>query len=331
MSLKNRHFLKLLDFTPEEITAYLDLAAELKAAKKAGREVQRMKGKNIALIFEKTSTRTRCAFEVAARDQGAGVTYLEPSASQIGHKESIKDTARVLGRMFDGIEYRGFSQRTIEEIAEYAGVPVWNGLTNEDHPTQVLADFLTAKEVLKKPYEDIHFTYIGDGRNNMANALMQGAAIMGMTFHLVCPKELRPKDELLKTCQSLADKNGGTILVTDNIDQGVKGSDVIATDVWVSMGEPDDTWEERIKLLEPYRVTKELIEKTGNPHTIFEHCLPAFHNAETEIGKQIKEKYGLNEMEVTDEVFESDRSVVFQEAENRAHTIKAVMVATLGE
>ena len=330
-NLRNRNFLTLLDFSKKEMEFLLNLSEDLKRAKYAGIEQQKLKGKNIALIFEKNSTRTRCAFETAAYDQGAHVTYLGPTGTQMGVKETAKDTARVLGGMYDGIEYRGFSQRTIEEIAEYASVPVWNGLTNEDHPTQVLADFLTAKEVLKKPYEDIHFTYIGDGRNNMANALMQGAAIMGMTFHLVCPKELRPKDELLKTCQSLADKNGGTILVTDNIDQGVKGSDVIATDVWVSMGEPDDTWEERIKLLEPYRVTKELIEKTGNPHTIFEHCLPAFHNAETEIGKQIKEKYGLNEMEVTDEVFESDRSVVFQEAENRAHTIKAVMVATLGE
>ncbi|MGW9855745.1 ornithine carbamoyltransferase [Staphylococcus hominis] len=330
-NLRNRNFLTLLDFSKKEIEFLLNLSEDLKRAKYAGIEQQRLKGKNIALIFEKNSTRTRCAFETAAYDQGAHVTYLGPTGTQMGVKETPKDTARVLGGMYDGIEYRGFSQRTIEEFADYAGVPVWNGLTDEDHPTQVLADFLTAKEALGKPYEDIHFTYVGDGRNNMANALMKGAAIMGMTFHLICPNELRPKDELLKICQSLADKNGGKILVTDDIDEGIKGSDVIATDVWVSMGEPDDIWEERIKLLEPYRVTKEMIEKTGNPHTIFEHCLPAFHNAETEIGKQIKEKYGLNEMEVTDEVFESDRSVVFQEAENRAHTIKAVMVATLGE
>ena len=233
--------------------------------------------------------------------------------------------------MYDGIEYRGFSQRVVEDLAKYSGVPVWNGLTDEDHPTQVLADFLTAKEVLKKPYNEINFTYVGDGRNNVANALMQGAAIMGMTFHLVCPKELNPTDELLSRCNNIAEKNGGKILVTDDIDEGVKGSDVIYTDVWVSMGEPDEVWEKRIKLLEPYRVTKELMKKTGNPDTIFEHCLPSFHDTETKIGKQIQEKYGLNEMEVTNEVFESEQSVVFQEAENRAHTIKAVMVATLGE
>ncbi|PTF01144.1 ornithine carbamoyltransferase, partial [Staphylococcus devriesei] len=258
-------------------------------------------------------------------------TYLGPTGSQMGKKESAKDTARVLGGMYDGIEYRGFSQRIVEDLAKYSGVPVWNGLTDEDHPTQVLADFLTAKEVLKKPYHEINFTYVGDGRNNVANALMQGAAIMGMTFHLVCPKELNPTDELLNRCKEIAAKNGGEILVTDDIDEGVKGSDVIYTDVWVSMGEPDEVWEKRIKLLEPYRVTKEMMEKTGNPHTIFEHCLPSFHDTETTIGKQIQEKYSLTEMEVSNEVFESEQSVVFQEAENRAHTIKAVMVATLGE
>jgi len=330
-NLRNRNFLTLLDFTQKEMEFLLNLSEDLKRAKYAGIEQQKMKGKNIALLFEKDSTRTRCAFETAAYDQGAHVTYLGPTGSQMGKKESAKDTARVLGGMYDGIEYRGFSQRVVEDLAKYSGVPVWNGLTDEDHPTQVLADFLTAKEVLKKPYNEINFTYVGDGRNNVANALMQGAAIMGMTFHLVCPKELNPTDELLNRCNNIAEKNGGEILVTDDIDKGVKGSDVIYTDVWVSMGEPDEVWEKRIKLLEPYRVTKELMKKTGNPNTIFEHCLPSFHDTETKIGKQIQEKYGLNEMEVTNEVFESEQSVVFQEAENRAHTIKAVMVATLGE
>lgn len=330
-NLRNRSFLTLLDFSQKEVEFLLNLSEDLKRAKYAGIEQQKLKGKNIALIFEKDSTRTRCAFETAAYDQGAHVTYLGPTGSQMGKKESAKDTARVLGGMYDGIEYRGFSQRTVEELAKYSGVPVWNGLTDEDHPTQVLADFLTAKEVLKKPYHEINFTYVGDGRNNVANALMQGAAIMGMTFHLVCPKELNPTDELLNRCKEIAAKNGGEILVTDNIDEGVKCSDVIYTDVWVSMGEPDEVWEKRIKLLEPYRVTKEMMEKTGNPRAIFEHCLPSFHDTETKIGKEIQEKYGLTEMEVADEVFESEQSVVFQEAENRAHTIKAVMVATLGE
>lgn len=330
-NLRNRSFLTLLDFSQKEVEFLLNLSEDLKCAKYAGIEQQKLKGKNIALIFEKDSTRTRCAFETAAYDQGAHVTYLGPTGSQMGKKESAKDTARVLGGMYDGIEYRGFSQRTVEELAKYSGVPVWNGLTDEDHPTQVLADFLTAKEVLKKPYHEINFTYVGDGRNNVANALMQGAAIMGMTFHLVCPKELNPTDELLNRCKEIAAKNGGEILVTDDIDEGVKGSDVIYTDVWVSMGEPDEVWEKRIKLLEPYRVTKEMMEKTGNPRAIFEHCLPSFHDTETKIGKEIQEKYGLTEMEVADEVFESEQSVVFQEAENRAHTIKAVMVATLGE
>ena len=330
-NLRNRSFLTLLDFSQKEVEFLLNLSEDLKRAKYAGIEQQKLKGKNIALIFEKDSTRTRCAFETAAYDQGAHVTYLGPTGSQMGKKESAKDTARVLGGMYDGIEYRGFSQRTVEELAKYSGVPVWNGLTDEDHPTQVLADFLTAKEVLKKPYHEINFTYVGDGRNNVANALMQGAAIMGMTFHLVCPKELNPTDELLNRCKEIAAKNGGEILVTDDIDEGVKGSDVIYTDVWVSMGEPDEVWEQRIKLLEPYRVTKEMMEKTGNPRAIFEHCLPSFHDTETKIGKEIQEKYGLTEMEVADEVFESEQSVVFQEAENRAHTIKAVMVATLGE
>ena len=330
-NLRNRSFLTLLDFSQKEVVFLLNLAEDLKHAKYIGNEKPMLKNKNIALLFEKDSTRTRCSFEVAAHDQGANVTYLGPTGSQMGKKETAKDTARVLGGMYDGIEYRGFSQRIVETLAEFSGVPVWNGLTDEDHPTQVLADFLTAKEVLKKDYSEINFTYVGDGRNNVANALMQGAAIMGMNFHLVCPQELNPTDELLNRCKRIADENGGNILITDDIDKGVKDSDVIYTDVWVSMGEPDEVWQERLKLLEPYRVNKELMDKTGNPNVIFEHCLPSFHNTDTKIGKQIYEQYGISEMEVTDEVFESKASVVFQEAENRMHTIKAVMVATLGE
>ena len=330
-NLRNRSFLTLLDFSQKEVEFLLNLAEDLKHAKYIGNEKPMLKNKNIALLFEKDSTRTRCSFEVAAHDQGANVTYLGPTGSQMGKKETAKDTARVLGGMYDSIEYRGFSQRIVETLAEFSGVPVWNGLTDEDHPTQVLADFLTAKEVLKKDYSEINFTYVGDGRNNVANALMQGAAIMGMNFHLVCPQELNPTDELLNRCKRIADENGGNILITDDIDKGVKDSDVIYTDVWVSMGEPDEVWQERLKLLEPYRVNKELMDKTGNPNVIFEHCLPSFHNTDTKIGKQIYEQYGISEMEVTDEVFESKASVVFQEAENRMHTIKAVMVATLGE
>ena len=330
-NLRNRSFLTLLDFSQKEVEFLLNLAEDLKHAKYIGNEKPMLKNKNIALLFEKDSTRTRCSFEVAAHDQGANVTYLGPTGSQMGKKETAKDTARVLGGMYDGIEYRGFSQRIVETLAEFSGVPVWNGLTDEDHPTQVLADFLTAKEVLKKDYSEINFTYVGDGRNNVANALMQGAAIMGMNFLLVCPQELNPTDELLNRCKRIADENGGNILITDDIDKGVKDSDVIYTDVWVSMGEPDEVWQERLKLLEPYRVNKELMDKTGNPNVIFEHCLPSFHNTDTKIGKQIYEQYGISEMEVTDEVFESKASVVFQEAENRMHTIKAVMVATLGE
>lgn len=330
-NLRNRSFLTLLDYTPKEMGFLLQLAEDLKKAKYAGTEQQKLVGKNIALIFEKSSTRTRCAFEVGAHDQGANVTYLGPTGTQMGKKESAADTARVLGGMYDGIEYRGFSQRTVETLAKYSGVPVWNGLTDEDHPTQVLADFLTAKEVLKKNYSDIHFTYVGDGRNNVANALMIGGAIMGMTFHLVCPKELKPTQELRDKVNAIAAKTGADIMITDDIDEGVKGSDVLYTDVWVSMGEPDSVWKERIALLSPYQITSEMMAKTGNPDVIFEHCLPSFHNAETGVGKEIAEKYGITEMEVTDEVFESDASVVFQEAENRMHTIKAVMVATLGE
>lgn len=330
-NLRNRSFLTLLDFTPREMAYLLQLSEDLKNAKYAGTEQQKLIGKNIALIFEKSSTRTRCAFEVAAYDQGAHVTYLGPSGSHMGKKETAKDTARVLGGMFDGIEYRGFSQRTVETLSEFSGVPVWNGLTDEDHPTQVLADFLTAKEVLKKPYNQIRFTYVGDGRNNVANALMIGAAIMGMTFHLVCPKELDPTDELIGKVTEIAKKTGATIKITDDIDEGVRDSDVIYTDVWVSMGEADEVWAERIKLLQPYQVNKALMDKTNNPNVIFEHCLPSFHNAETKVGQEIQAKFGISEMEATDEVFESDASVVFQEAENRMHTIKAVMVATLGE
>ncbi|KHD44986.1 ornithine carbamoyltransferase [Streptococcus hongkongensis] len=330
-NLRNRSFLTLLDFTTQEVEFLLNLSEDLKRAKYAGIEQQKLVGKNIALIFEKDSTRTRCAFEVAAYDQGAHVTYLGPTGSQMGKKETAKDTARVLGGMYDGIEYRGFSQETVEILAAHSGVPVWNGLTDADHPTQVLADFLTAKECLKKPYKDINFTYVGDGRNNVANALMIGAAIIGMDYHLVCPKELNPSDDLLKKCQQLAKASGGNILITDDIKEGVKASDVLYTDVWVSMGEADDVWKERIALLEPYRVTKEMIEMTENPNVIFEHCLPSFHNTDTKIGKEIFEKYGLTEMEVSDDVFEGPHSVVFQEAENRMHTIKAVMVATLGD
>lgn len=329
-NLRNRNFLTLLDFTTEEVEFLLDLSEDLKRAKYAGIEQKKLLGKNIALIFEKDSTRTRCAFEVAAYDQGAHVTYLGPTGSQMGKKETAKDTARVLGGMYDGIEYRGFSQDTVETLAEFAGVPVWNGLTDADHPTQVLADFLTAKECLKKPYKDINFTYVGDGRNNVANALMIGASILGMCFHLVCPKELNPDPELLKKCHKIADRTGATIEITDDIEKGVLHSDVLYTDVWVSMGEPDNVWRERITLLEPYRVTQEMIEKTNNPNVIFEHCLPSFHNIDTKIGHEIYEKYGVKEMEVSDEVFEGPHSVVFQEAENRMHTIKAVMVATLG-
>ncbi|VTS24076.1 ornithine carbamoyltransferase [Streptococcus pseudoporcinus] len=330
-NLRNRNFLTLLDFTRQEVEFLLNLSEDLKRAKYAGIEQQRLVGKNIALIFEKDSTRTRCAFEVAAYDQGARVTYLGPTGSQMGKKETAKDTARVLGGMYDGIEYRGFSQKTVETLAEFAGVPVWNGLTDADHPTQVLADFLTAKECLKKPYKDIRFTYVGDGRNNVANALMIGASIVGMTYHLVCPKDLNPDPELLAKCQEIAKKTGAVIEITDDIEKGVLNSDVLYTDVWVSMGEPDEVWKERIALLEPYRVTQKMIEMTKNPNVIFEHCLPSFHNTDTKIGKEIYEKYGLKEMEVSDEVFEGPHSVVFQEAENRMHTIKAVMVATLGD
>jgi len=330
-NLRNRHFVKLLDFTPQEIKYLLDLSVDLKKAKYAGIEQPRLKGKNIALIFEKASTRTRCAFEVAALDQGAHVTYLGPTGSQIGKKESMKDTARVLGRMYDGIEYRGFAQEIVEELAKYAGVPVWNGLTNEYHPTQILADFMTMMEHTDKPLNQVKFCYLGDARNNMGNSLMVGAAKMGMDFRSAAPKEVQPTEELQNQCKEIAKETGAKILVTDDLEKAVKDCDFLYTDVWVSMGEPDEVWEQRIKLLKPYQVNKKTVELTGNPNVKFLHCLPAFHNRETTIGEEIYQKFGLDGMEVTEDVFESPASIVFDEAENRMHTIKAVMVATLGQ
>ena len=327
---KNRSFLKLLDFTPEEIEYLLDLAADLKRAKKEGTEKPRLTGKNIALIFEKTSTRTRCAFEVAAHDQSAHVTYLGPTGSQIGVKESMRDTARVLGRMFDGIEYRGFGQDIVEELAQYAGVPVWNGLTNEFHPTQILADFLTMREHTDKPLNQVSYAYLGDARYNMGNSLLVGGAKMGMDVRIVAPKALQPAKELVDQCQAIARETGARITITDNPEAGVKGCDFVLTDVWVSMGEPAEVWKERIGLLKPYQVNSALMAATGNPECKFMHCLPAYHNLETKVGREVYEKFGLDGVEVTEEVFESPASIVFDEAENRMHTIKAVMVATLG-
>lgn len=329
-NLRNRNFLKLLDFTPEEIKFLLELSKDLKKAKYGGYEQQRLKGKNIALIFEKDSTRTRCAFEVAAYDQGAHVTYLGPTGSQIGKKESMKDTARVLGRMYDGIQYRGFAQSIVEELGKYAGVPVWNGLTNEFHPTQILADFLTMMEHCDKPLNKISFCYLGDARNNMGNSLMVGASKMGMDFRAAAPKSVQPDDALVAKCMEIAKQTGAKITITENVEEAVKGVDFLYTDVWVSMGEPAHVWEERIGLLKPYQVNLDVIEKTGNPKVKFLHCLPAFHNRETTIGEEIFQKYGLNGMEVVDDVFESEYSIVFDQSENRMHTIKAVMVATLG-
>ena len=329
-NLRNRSFLKLLDFTPKEIEFLLDLAAELKKAKYTGTEQPRLKGKNIALIFEKTSTRTRCAFEVAAHDQGAHVTYLGPTGSQIGIKESMKDTARVLGRMYDGIEYRGFAQKTVEELAEYSGVPVWNGLTNEFHPTQILADFLTMREHSEKPLNQVSYSYLGDARFNMGNSLLVGGAKMGMDVRIVAPKALQPAPELVAECRKIALETGARITITDNVDEGVKGCDFIYTDVWVSMGEPDEVWKERIGMLKPYQVNASLMERTGNPECKFMHCLPAYHNLETKVGRDVHDKFGLDGVEVTEDVFEGKNSIVFDEAENRMHTIKAVMVATLG-
>ncbi len=329
-NLRNRNFLKLLDFTPQEIKFMLDLSADLKKAKYAGIEQPRLKGKNVVLLFAKDSTRTRCAFEVAAMDQGAGVTYLGPAGSQMGKKESMKDTARVLGRMYDGIEYRGFGQDIVEELGAHAGVPVWNGLTTEFHPTQILADFLTMIEHSDKPLSEMSFAYLGDARNNMGNSLMVGAAKMGMDFRAVAPAICHPDEELVKQCEAIAKETGAKITITENVDEGVKGVDFLYTDVWVSMGESDEAWAERIEQMKPYQVNMEMIEKTGNPDVKFLHCLPSFHSSETTIGKDIYEKFGMPELEVTDEVFESKHSIVFDEAENRLHTIKAVMVATLG-
>ncbi|OFY45563.1 MAG: ornithine carbamoyltransferase [Bacteroidetes bacterium GWF2_49_14] len=330
-NLRNRNFLKLLDFTPREISFLLDLSFDLKAAKYGGYEKPRLKGKNIALIFEKASTRTRCAFEVAAYDQGASITYLGPSGSQIGQKESMKDTARVLGRLYDGIEYRGYGQSIVEELAAYSGVPVWNGLTNEFHPTQILADFMTMLEHFNGPLSEISFCYLGDARNNMGNSLLVGAAKMGMDFRVAAPKSLFPADALVETCRGIAAQTGGRITLTEDVHEAVEGCDFLYTDVWVSMGEPESVWEERIKLLRPYQINGKVMEMTGNPEVKFMHCLPAFHNRETTLGEQIYQKYGLDGLEVTEEVFESEHSIVFDEAENRLHTIKAVMVATLGD
>lgn len=328
--LHKQSFLKLLDFSADEVHALLDLAAQLKADKQSGKEVQTLKGKNIALIFEKTSTRTRCAFEVAARDQGAGVTYLEPSGSQIGHKESIKDTARVLGRMFDAIEYRGFSQQIVEELAKYAGVPVYNGLTDEFHPTQALADLLTMREHSDKPLAQISYAYLGDARFNMGNSLLLAGALMGMDVRIAAPKALQPSAEIVAKAQELAAQSGARIWIGDDPQAAVAGVDFVHTDIWVSMGEPESAWRERIDLLKPYRVTAELMAATGKADSKFMHCLPAFHNRETTVGEWIYQTFGLDGVEVSEEVFESAASVVFDQAENRMHTIKAVMVATLG-
>jgi len=329
LNLKNKNFLKLLDFTPKEIHDLLELSVLLKEKKYAGSEQQRLQGKNIALIFEKSSTRTRCAFEVAAYDQGARVTYLGPSGSQIGHKESMKDTARVLGRMYDGIEYRGFGQKVVEELGKYAGVPVWNGLTNEFHPTQILADFLTMKEHSDKPLSEVKFCFLGDARNNMGNSLMVGAAKLGMDFRAAAPKACQPAEELQQECSEIAKETGAKITITENVEEAVKDCDFLYTDVWVSMGEPDEVWAQRIELLKPFQVNANVMQLTGNPNVKFLHCLPAFHNRATKVGEEIFQKFGIDSMEVTEEVFESEASVVFDQAENRLHTIKAVMVATL--
>jgi ornithine carbamoyltransferase len=322
--------MKLADYSPEEITYLIDLAAELKAAKREGREEQKLVGREIALIFEKDSTRTRCAFEVAAYDQGAHVTFIGPSGSHMGHKETVKDTARVLGRMYDAIEYRGFAQDTAEELARWAGVPIYNGLTDEWHPTQILADFLTFREHIPKPLDEVAFCYIGDARFNMADSYLIGGAKLGMDVRIASPKSLWPREEIVELARSIAAETGAEITLTDDPKEAVKGADVILTDVWVSMGEPDEVWVERIDLLKPYQVNTELMSATGNQDAKFMHCLPAFHNTDTQVGKEIFEKFGMDALEVTEDVFESPASLVFDEAENRLHTIKAVMVATLG-
>ena len=328
--LRGRNFMKLADFTPEEITYLLDLAAELKSAKKEGREEQKLVGREIVLIFEKDSTRTRCAFEVAAYDQGANVTFIGPGGSHMGHKETAKDTARVLGRMYDAIEYRGFAQDVAEELAQWAGVPVYNGLTDEWHPTQILADFLTFREHVPKPLNEVVFCYLGDARFNMADSYLVGGAKLGMDVRIASPKSLWPRDEIVELARSAAEETGAQITITDDVAEAVRGVDVLLTDVWVSMGEADEVWAERIELLKPYQVNAEAMAATGNPDVKFMHCLPAFHNTDTEVGKEIFEKFGMEALEVTEEVFESPASLVFDEAENRMHTIKAVMVATIG-
>ena len=329
-NLRHRSFLKELDFTPEELKFLLRLSADLKAAKYSGVEQPRLTGKNVALIFEKTSTRTRTAFEVAAKDQGAHVTYLEPTGSQIGHKESMKDTARVLGRTFDGIEYRGSAQENVEVLAQYSGVPVWNGLTDEFHPTQTLADVLTMTEHSDKHLGEIAFCYLGDARNNMGNSLMVGGCKLGMDVRLCAPRVLWPDDELVKTCREIAEHTGARLTLTEDVDEGVAGADFLYTDVWVSMGEDKSVWAERIKLLTPYQVNADAMARTKNPRVKFMHCLPAFHNRDTAVGEQIFQEHGMDGLEVTDDVFESEHSIVFDQAENRLHTIKAIMVATLG-
>ncbi|MEU5086150.1 ornithine carbamoyltransferase [Streptomyces sp. NPDC021356] len=328
-ALAGRHFLKELDFTEEEFRGLIELAAELKAAKKAGTETRYLSGKNIALVFEKTSTRTRCAFEVAAADQGASTTYLDPSGSQIGHKESTKDTARVLGRMFDAIEFRGDSQAAVEELAAHAGVPVYNGLTDDWHPTQMLADVLTMTEHSGKPLREIAFAYLGDARFNMGNSYLITGALLGMDVRLVAPKTYWPAQEIVDRAQELAATSGARLTLTESLEEGVRGADFVATDVWVSMGEPKEVWDERIRSLAPYAVTMDVLRATGNPDVKFLHCLPAFHDLGTKVAREIHEQYGLRSLEVTDEVFESAHSVVFDEAENRLHTIKAILVATL--
>jgi ornithine carbamoyltransferase len=330
IDLHGKSLLRLADFSPEEITYLIDLAAELKAAKREGREEQKLVGKEIALIFEKDSTRTRCSFEVAAYDQGAHVTFMGPSGSHMGHKETVKDTARVLGRMYDAIEFRGFDQEAAEELAKWSGVPIYNGLTDEWHPTQILADFLTFKEHIPKPLNEVVFCYLGDARFNMADSYLVGGAKLGMDVRIASPKSLWPRDEIVELARSIAAETGATITITDDVAEAVRGADALLTDVWVSMGEPDEVWAERIKLLTPYQVNAKAIELTGNPDVKFMHCLPAFHNTDTQVGKEIFEKFGMEALEVTEEVFESPASIVFDEAENRMHTIKAVMVATLG-
>lgn len=328
VNLRGRNFLKLLDFTPAEIRYLIDLSKDLKALKRAGIPHDRLKGKNIVLLFEKTSTRTRCSFEVAGHDLGMGVTFLNADSSQVGKKESIKDTARVLGRMFDGIEYRGFEQSIVEELATYAGVPVWNGLTDEFHPTQMIADLLTIEEKFGK-LKGINFTYMGDARNNLGNSLMVACAKMGMNFTACAAKEVFPSEELVKTCKEIAQETGGSITLTEDVKEGTKNADVIYTDIWVSMGEPEEIWESRLNLLKPYQVNKAVMENAA-PNAVFMHCLPSYHDLNTDVGRKVCEKFGMKELEVTDEVFEGKQSIVFDQAENRMHSIKAIILATIG-